>query len=305
MDTRKLIPCLAVMLLLAMASGASAVTIETHFIGGRGPSNAVGGGNLNDIVRAAAHMWEAAYADPVTLTIYYGWGPSTDAGTHTLLTQGYSPNREVSGLIIFDNSGSTRFYLDPTPYTNEEYRGRTDEYQDLGGGLMNVARIFRTPTDEAAANLDLFSVALHEIGHALGMSTANLSFTNQCARGLLIISRRLPFSGAEIPISYNNFGIVSHFDALEITYGSVMTGINAGERRVLSGLDIIANAQLSGFTIANLNVQQPYPADVLSETNTRLQIGLTAPVPAMPNSQIIRKKADIQNRQFRMRLFTR
>jgi hypothetical protein len=113
------------------------------------------------------------------------------------------PNREITGIILFDNSGSVKFYLDPTPESNEEYRRRTEEYQDLGGGMINVARLYSAPTGEAAGHTDLLSVALHEIGHALGMSAANLSFIQNAQRGTIRISDALPSAGTIIPLFYD------------------------------------------------------------------------------------------------------
>src|SRR5512136_1279585 len=123
------------LLLIALAAffvkvpDASAITIVTHFIGGTAPANAVGGGNLTDVFNAAARRWESAYGDSFTLTLYFGWAAAGDSGTHTLIEQGGEHNREVVGTIHFDNSESIPFYLDPSPYTDEEYRRRTEEYQ--------------------------------------------------------------------------------------------------------------------------------------------------------------------------------
>lgn len=231
---------------------ASAITIVTHFIGGTAPSNAAGGGNLVDVFEAAARRWESAYGDSFTVTLYYGWAAAGDSGTHTLVEQGGGYNREVVGTILFDNSGSVPFFLDPTPDADEEYRRRTEEYQDLGNGLINVARLFSLPAGEAAGHVDLLSVALHEIGHSLGLSTGNLSFLQAGREGTLLITGDLPFAGSIIPLSSNNAGVIAHFDATQVTYGTLMAGLNGDERRVPSALDILANAQVSNFSVVNL-----------------------------------------------------
>jgi hypothetical protein len=252
---------MAMAMFILCAVNSPALTIETHFIGGEAPANVIGKGNLNDIVNAAARIWESVYSDSMTLTLYYGWADTGNAGTHSLSTQGGVPNRETSGTILFDNSGAASFFMDETPYLNEEYRKITEETQDLGGGYVNVARVFSNPIGDIAGHLDLLSVVLHEIGHALGMSAANTSFIENSGTGLLLITNDLPYMKTTIPLAYNHAGVVAHFDVDVIAYGSLMAGINADERRLPSELDILANAQLSHLTILRLRADQTAPSD--------------------------------------------
>ena len=67
---------------------------------------------------AAATYWERAFSAPGdnwAVTVQYGWSPLMGInGEHILLTQGGTPNREISGQIYLDNSGNTPFFADPT-----------------------------------------------------------------------------------------------------------------------------------------------------------------------------------------------
>jgi len=229
------------------------------------PGNAVGGGNLMAAVDAAVAYWESAFADPFTLTIEYGWFPRDGGttGTHRLVSEGGSPHRETVGTIALDSDGSTIWFADPTPYDASEYSTFTEYTSDLGGGPMNVGREF-TGASGFAIRHDLFSTVLHEIGHALGLSSANNAYVAEAADGDVDITAPLPYAGASLPVNADN----AH---LNLTRALLRSSRPSGVRRYASEADILALAQISQFTQVNLMPVIPEPSSLVI-----LAVGLAA-----------------------------
>lgn len=226
------------------SSALAQVTIVCVDGGGTAPATVAGGGNLADIFNAAARWWEDSFVTtPYTLTLTFSWGPQSGStlAAHNLTAQGGTPNRETAGTIVFDNDGSSSFFLDPTPCANNEFTtGPTYTSSDLGGGLINVGRTYGGATGSASGRTDLFAVALHEIGHALGMSSANSSFVAENTDGDIDVVSPLPFAGSALPtVSGAHLNI-----ATSLLFPSISTGI----RRWPTAADVLANAQISQMT---------------------------------------------------------
>jgi hypothetical protein len=226
------------------------------------PANAVGGGVLQSLVNVAVKYWEAAYGDPFTLTIEYGWFPRSGSttGTHSLLSEGGTPHRETSGSLAFDSDQSTIWFIDPTPASASEYTTFTNYTADLGGGTMNIGREYTGGAGDAIRH-DLLSTVLHEMGHALGLSASNNAYVAEEGDGDVDVAAPRPFPGSSIPLNPDD----AH---LNLAHPLMRSSRPSGVRRLASEADIVANAQISQFTQINLN------PPLVPEPSTLVLLGL-------------------------------
>ncbi|HRK21881.1 MAG TPA: PEP-CTERM sorting domain-containing protein [Fimbriimonadaceae bacterium] len=257
---RSLRPILSLAFLSVLAAAGSALTINTTFVAsgqsfgsglgnatGAPTSNTTGSGNLQTIFRAAADCWESVILDNHTVNLTFGWQALSGGtlGVHVLTGQGGNPNRETSGVIRFDSDASAPFFLDATPHMHEEYGDLNTLSQNLGGGAINVARIMFSEHADADNSFDLFSTALHEIGHSLGLSGANSSFIAENGDLDIDVTAPRPFAGSAIPTISG-----AHLD---LDFALMFPGAFVGERLLMSEADIVANAQISGFSNLDLD----------------------------------------------------
>jgi hypothetical protein len=159
---------------------------------------------------------------------------------------GGEPHRIISGLITFGNSGDTPYFADPSPRDDSEYAQYHEVTCDTAEGGINAGRYFTGAAGDAAGRIDLLSVAAHEIGHALGLAADKTG-----APSTIIATPPRPCAEALIP----SFGA----DHLLVGQALMNPFQEPGVRQLISGVAVLAEAEISRFARPNLDPDAAVP----------------------------------------------
>ncbi len=178
---------------LCVTPAAESITINLTFNSGVSDSPGFDstGALLQPIMQAAANFWEDIIEDTWTIDIEYYYDNLSDAngtlGLHNNLDGG-PVAKPTTARIRFDttlNGVERLWYFDPTPTNHSEFDLQQTLYRDLSGvqqtswfngappDLLEVGYRGSTVAGAPAAALngfDLLSTAIHEIGHAVGLT---------------------------------------------------------------------------------------------------------------------------------------
>jgi hypothetical protein len=243
------------LLALALAAPvAQALVINLRFatpgesarlLGGRfgAPGPTVGGGDVAAVFNAAADAWEALLFDSRVFDITVGWLGALPSGVVAAAAPGGDRFNEIA------LSSRLLHFVDPTPTVNEEFGAFVETAADLGGGPINTSRglLGTLPS----ASIDLFSTALHEIGHVLGnpfdaFGTGQVTVTDG------------PFAGTVLPCARTDCAHLS--SALPGALMNPSGGFPALERALISGADLLYVATDGRFGSYDLATIAAVPA---------------------------------------------
>ncbi len=269
----------------------------------------LGGANLTEaqaVIQEAANYWEAAFANSdssngwltnvggtLTQNISVGWGA---LGGGTLATGGtsyfLSDSRWGSGSLTWDNDGSSNYYVDTSPTNNDEWNQFSQRDLTFNGIDVNSERVFfDAPAGVIRDNHDMLTIAVHEIGHALGYlggfpdyaaadigNDADIDITSGEFNGAEItrFSNTSGHTGFQILSPNNQFPYNAHplvFNQ-QLYYPNVMgPSLNAGVRKVLTEADIAIGAQFLDFDMSNVNFD-PFNVSNVPEPTSLILFGV-------------------------------
>jgi hypothetical protein len=233
------------------------------------PAGDPDGARLMALANAAKAHWEDIIEDDHTINISVRYDNGIAPGFIGLWTlTAQSAGRPDAGRI--DVRGSTVWYYDPTPENHSEYQmGQTlfrnaplANQANFAGAVPGVLEVALSgaalPGAPALAQTgtDLYSLLLHEMGHALGMTNQLIPAANQIADGDFDVNPAL--------VNGNVFSMqaVLNTGAHTACAQCVMNpAIGTGLRRLPSAADMLALATCPnpGYTQIDLPRQDFYP----------------------------------------------
>lgn len=253
-------------------------------------SDTLGGATLaqaQTVIETAAEYWEIAFANSsssinwvgqgannggtLTQDIAVTWAPKPDnvlatGGTGFLFFDG----RWDGGTLSWDNDGSSQFFVDTTPGEHSEWNQFSERDHSHGGISMNSERVhYDAPPGTVRDSADMLSVAVHEIGHALGFGGLPAYLDADLGNDSDIDITSGDFSGAQIAIhgGHTEFliesppggdfpydpGEGSFFPPFDYNPSLMGPSIVTGTRKLLTEVDIAIVAQYLEFDMSTVN----------------------------------------------------
>jgi hypothetical protein len=262
---------LSIILAIALAAPVHAITINMYFdsTSSANPSYDPDGSFLTSMMQSVKTYWQDIIETNHTLNVYFYWQDldiysSGTLAAHQATAMNYSTGRETACTIRFDtaSNGSNRiWYFDSDPFDSSEFNMQQTLYSDLTASNQSSgyngdtpalleagyrgAALTSAPT-AAQTGADMFSVALHEVGHGLGLTGAVAS--DELGDYDYDVNPNLVY-GAEMAVNAYSTSDIYHVktsNALMYPYTS------KGYRTLPSATDVFTMAAASNWTAIDL-----------------------------------------------------
>lgn len=268
----------AVAPMVFVAPRSTALDIVLNYNAGASvePSYDLTGAGLTDLMQHVESVYQDIFEDSHTLTINYWWEDLADTtvGLHSLVTQ--AGGRETVANLRLDTrvgtGGSERaYFMDPTPANNSEFNMAQTLWRDLTptqqtnfynftGPIPATFEVGFAGTATAGApaaaqnNIDALTVLFHEVGHALGMSSANNSTVAETGDDDYDLDSVNIF-GATLAAEVATGSNIAHLDSsFSLMFPSVTTGL----RTLPSHTDLLSMAAVHNYTALDIPRREFY-----------------------------------------------
>jgi hypothetical protein len=269
------------MALAAVVTSGRAATLVPDYLATYNFGGALGDqtANLISNVNAAITFWNTVLptaTHTVALDIRLAnLGGNNNAGLTTYITK--DANGRVDRARLDFNSNTQLWFFDPTPFETSEFTLNATFLNTVPLSSAEALSGCQGPAILPAAmgNWDFLSVAIHEIGHALGIGfnggdPANfVLYSNEVGDGDIDIDNTFGplYPGGLLPVDTVPI-LGSHFNgtaAAGVYNFTTMAdpGWGRGTRAFMTDLDILGIASVYDFTINDVNLTHvPEPATV-------------------------------------------
>jgi Ca2+-binding RTX toxin-like protein len=230
-----------------------------------------------DVFDAAATWWESVLpTNKIDLALDVSYMTATPDSWGATTIQSLDENSIINEATITLNRDSTLFFFDSSPFEHAEYSlgDWPLSTQTTPTDLINAGRTGPAVIIGLENKVDFFSVALHEIGHALGMhaSPLNLHWSLDVVDDNDIdidSSFASLFRGGVLPIPSVPVTVAggqhSHIDASSTQYYQetfnktlmAVPGFQVGERSLPSDLDILTIASINNLSASEISFGTP------------------------------------------------